>query len=149
MKKRQVRRYEHDHPESKVLVADATKARRMDVDKEVQREAGWITARRAILMLTKDALICGDWVIPLNQIDSVSLLEIKQGIFRGYVLKVVSKENHYQFGLSYNPEWQTQSHFPLKAESATVGYSKFSSLLRIVRFVSVFIFLGWIFRQLF
>ena len=133
----QVKRYKNKHPDTPVLIADATKARQMEANADVKNGAGWIFSRRAVLMLTEDKLVCGDWHIPLNQIDSVSLLEVKQLFLKTHILKVQSNGQHYQFGLPYNPSWEEQTHFPLKAEATKLSFSSFSIITRIIAFLVI------------
>lgn len=64
-----VARFKAQEPESIVLAAGATKARRLAEETAVRSEPGWVTARRATLILTNDKLVCGSWTIPLASIE--------------------------------------------------------------------------------
>lgn len=130
----QVNRFKKLHPDQEVLIADITKARKMKSNEEARYEAGWITARRTVLIVTTQALVCGDWTIPLSSIQEAVLLHIPGGS----LLKISTKDGaHYQFGIQRNPAWEKQKAFLLRIEKGTLKFSKFSLILR-------FLFLIWL-----
>jgi hypothetical protein len=111
------------------LIADGTKARKVASNEEAQYEVGWATARRGVLMLTTKELVCGDWTIPLSQIQEATLLHISGGS----LLKISTKDGlHYQFGLQRNPGWEEQTVFPLRVEEAALKFSTTSFILRLL-----------------
>jgi hypothetical protein len=59
----------------------------------------WIVARRAMLKVMPDALVCGDWRIPYDKIDEAVLFSI-WSIFPGFLLRVRVAGTIYQFGLN-------------------------------------------------
>ena len=71
----QVNKFKKQHPDVEVLIADMTKARKVKTNEDVQYEIGWATARRSILVLTTQGLFCGDWAIPLSDIQEATLLK--------------------------------------------------------------------------
>lgn len=136
---RRKKRFEAQNLEERVLAAGATKARKVrGSSAKVQHEAGWIVARRGILLLTNSRLICGSWDIPLSSIQSANLLKVKAFLAKGFVLKVSTENEHYQFGLQYDPAWESQTALPLIVEESKIGYSVFSIIVRII----FLIFLG-------
>jgi len=125
----QVNKFKKQHPDIEVLIADATKARRVKSNEEVQYEMGWATARRSILMLTTSGLFCGDWTIPLSNIQDATLLHISGGS----LLKVSTTDGlHYQFGLQRNPAWEEQKVLPLNVQQGALKFSKTSFILRLL-----------------
>jgi hypothetical protein len=128
----QVNRFQGRNPQAQILAVGASKARRLAANTAIQHEAGWITSRRAALILTKDRLICGSWNIPLASITSATLHRVKAFAARGLVLKVATDKHHYQFGLQYDPAWERQTALPLVIEDSKIGYSLFSIVIRVI-----------------
>jgi len=136
----QVNKFKKQHPNTEVLIADGTKARKVESNEEAQYETGWATARRSILILTTQGLFCGDWTIPLSDIQEATLLQIPGGS----VLKVSTKDGlHYQFGMQRNPAWERQKVLPLAVQETILRYSKTSLLLRLL----VLVWLAYIIGQ--
>lgn len=128
-----VRQFKANEPDAQVLVAGATKARQFDKDVTVQREAGWMTARRGALILTDQKLVCGSWQIPLSSVNKAVLLRVKTFFVKALVLKVSTADgHHYQFGLQYDPLWETQTALNLTIEESKIKYSGFSIALRVI-----------------
>lgn len=133
----QVSRFRKQHPDEEVLIADATKARKVRPGSEVRHEPGWITARRGVLMLTTRNLRCGNWVIPLSSIREATLLHIPGGS----VLSIsTSNGDHYQFGMQRNPAWQRQMHLPCKIEYGALKFSKVSLVWRLIALTGLLYF---------
>lgn len=129
----QVRRFKVEEPDSQVLAAGATKARKFGKDSEVQHEAGWIAARRGALILTQEKLVCGSWEIPLSTINNALLLRVRSLFAKALVLKVSTTDGYYyQFGLQYDPAWETQTALKLTIEEGKIKYSVFSIALRVI-----------------
>jgi hypothetical protein len=126
----QVQQYRARNNHVPVLAAGATKARKMHKAEEVRSGAGWITARRATLILTKEKLVCGSWEIPLVSIKEARLLRVKSMFAKAFVLKVSAEEGYYQFGLQYDPTWENQTALPLIIEDGKINRSPVLSLLR-------------------
>jgi hypothetical protein len=136
------KRFQAGYPEESVLAAGATKARRVSSEyAAVQHEAGWITARRAVVLLTNNRLICGSWVIPVSSIKSATLLRVKAWFAKAFVLKISTDEGHYQFGLQYDSDWEQQTAFPMVIEDSKIGYSFFSIALRIIIFILLILYI--------
>jgi hypothetical protein len=129
-----VSRLKAEEPDIQVLAAGATKARKMGEETDVKYEPGWVVARRGVLILTGDKLICGPWKIPLATITGATLLRVIGPFFaKGLVLKVsTAGGSHYQFGLQYDPAWESQTALKLTVEDSKIKYSVFSILVRIV-----------------
>jgi|YNPNPStandDraft_1061719.scaffolds.fasta_scaffold36173_2 N12 class adenine-specific DNA methylase len=47
-----VNKFKKQHLEEEVLIADATKARKVKSNQQARYEMGWVIARRGVLMLT-------------------------------------------------------------------------------------------------
>src|SRR5215216_40904 len=119
----QVNKFKKQHPNEEVLIADGAKARKVKSNEEAQYEMGWATARRSILILTTKGLFCGDWTIPLSNVQEATVLQIPGGS----VLKVSTKDGlHYQFGMQRNPAWEKQKVLPLTVQATVLRYSKTS-----------------------
>lgn len=108
-----------------------TKATNEEGD-EVRRSSNWVTARRARLHVTRDALVCGDWTIPYADIQEAVLFSVSQMLVPGYVLRVKAKGVTYQFGLNWGRFWERELPFPVHREKARLRYSFFSIALRIM-----------------
>ena len=135
-----VKRFQEQIPDTQVLAAGATKARKMTADSEPRYEAGWATAKRDVLILTTTSLYCGDWVIPLETVQEATLLQIAGGS----LLKVSTLDGlHYQFGLSRDPAWAAQTALPLAIHVSELRLSRFSLIVRLI----LLIWLGWSFSQ--
>ncbi|MFQ5857770.1 MAG: hypothetical protein ACE5LU_19365 [Anaerolineae bacterium] len=128
----QVKRFKAKEPDSQILVAGATKAQKGDEDTGVRYEPGWIVSRRGVLILTSDKLVCGFWEIPLTSVINATLLRFKGLLSRWLVLKVATDDgSHYQFGLQYDPTWETQTALKLTVEDGKIKYSAFSIVVRV------------------
>lgn len=131
--KRVRNRYQLAHPSETVLASDASKAIHTDSNDEIKRGPDWVTAKRAVVLLTKQKLVCGDWEIPVESIASAKLLKISSLLGSGQVLKVsTTTGEHYQFGMQLNPEWTQQQVLPMTLEKGHVQYSAFSVVVRII-----------------
>jgi len=125
----QVYKFKTQHPNVDVLIADGTKARKVSSNEIAQYEVGWATARRGVLMLTSKELVCGNWTIPLSNIQEAILLYISSGS----LLKISTKDGkHYQFGMQRNSAWEEQKLFPLRVEEGALKFSKTSLIIRLV-----------------
>lgn len=127
------RRYQESNPGETVVAADASKGIITTGETDITRGASWVTSQRAVLMLTTSKIICGKWIIPLDQIQSSKLLRITSLFGAGAVLKIQTKDGkNYQFGMQVNPEWTQQQVIPLTPEAAEVKNSIFSIVIRII-----------------
>ena len=125
----QVNKFKKQHPNEEVLISDVTKARKVKSNEATQYEMAWATARRSILILTTQGLFCGDWTIPLSNVQESTLLHIPGGS----VLKVSTNDGlHYQFGMQRNPAWDKQKVLPLTVQETVLSYSKTSLILRLL-----------------
>lgn len=108
---RRVRKqFEQEHPNEKILAADASKGIVTTSDQAVQRGPNWATAQREVLLLTDKRIVCGNWSIPLDTISKTQLVKINSIFGGGYVLKVQTIfHKNYQFGMQVNPEWVHQN----------------------------------------
>lgn len=139
------RKYELDHPNEKVLAADASKGIVTKTHQDIQRGLDWVMSQRAVVLLTDKKLVCGKWTIPLDTITTAQLLKINSLFGSGQVLKVqTTDDKNYQFGMQLNPEWTSQQRLPLTLEKAPVKNSPFNS---VVRLVAVGYLIYWIYTR--
>lgn len=123
------KKFERDNPNEIVLAADASKGVITKKDQDIQHGANWVTSQRAVILLTDKKIVCGKWIISLDEISAVQL--IKYG--SGQVLKIQTNNGiHYQFGMQTNPEWTNQQILPLTLEKGQVKYSFFSIIVRLI-----------------
>ena len=97
---------------------------------DVRRSVNWAVARRGWLHVFPDRLQMGDWVIPYSTIQAATLFRLKT-LLGGYVLRVKTASQTYQFGLNPWALWGKQLPFPHSVESAPVRHSALSIALRI------------------
>ena len=127
------RKYSTEHPEEKVLAADASKGIMTNGDKDIKRGLDWVTSQRAVVLLTDKRIICGQWNIPLDNIVSSQLIKINTTFGPGLVLKIGTKDQgNFQFGMQMNHEWTEQITLPVTLEKGKVKYSMFSIIVRLV-----------------
>lgn len=128
----------NDHPAERILAADGAKGIITKGDQEIERGIDWVDSQRAVILLTHKRIRCGTWDIPLTNIEAARLLKISSLYGPGLVLKVKTRDNqHYQFGMQFNPEWTTQTALPLTLEQGTVKTSTFSLIIRLLGVGSV------------
>ena len=96
--------------------------------KATDREGGrlrfswnWVVARRAELMVGRDALICGDWHLPYREFESAELAAVR---FWGTALQLIVRHGGrvYQFQLPPASAWD----FVLKPHPFWLGELPFS-----------------------
>ena len=127
------RKYSTDHPNEKVLAADASKGIITKVNKDITRGLDWVTSQRAVVLLTDKRIKCGRWDIPLDNIATSKLVKINTAFGPGQVLKVTTKDqDNYQFGMQMNREWTEQTVLPLTLEKGKMKYSLFSIAVRLI-----------------
>ncbi|MFH1778572.1 MAG: hypothetical protein ABH847_00870 [Candidatus Omnitrophota bacterium] len=120
-------------PNSKIIASGATKGRILKNESNVQYGFGWIISRRSALILTEEKLLCGNWVIPLSDIQKASMLKFRSTFSKGLVLKISTKNNkHYQFGLTYDPIWENQKILQFEIDTQKIKYSWLSIIVRII-----------------
>lgn len=125
--------YSKTNPTEKILAADGSKGITTKGDKGIERGLDWVTSRRAVLLLTDKQIKCGNWEIPLENIETAQLLKINSLFGSGHVLKLKTKdERHYQFGMQFNPEWTNQNVLPLTIEHGHVKTLTFSLIMRLI-----------------
>lgn len=124
-----VEKFERNNPNLKVIVAGATKARKTEEDSEPRYDIGWARSRRSVLILASDGLHCGDWFIPLTDIQDSRLLRISGGL----LLKVSTVSGFfYQFGLQYDPMWENQTVIQVEKEDTVLAFSPPSLIIRLI-----------------
>ncbi|MEO0727634.1 MAG: hypothetical protein AAFZ63_24035 [Bacteroidota bacterium] len=127
------RKYEAKYPGETVLAADACKGTRVKGDGEIKRGANWVVSKRAVLILTNKNIVCGDWLIKLDDIEKATLVFFDSFWGAGQVLQIKTKEQlHFQFGMQRNPAWDGQNVLPLTIETGKLKYSWFSIIVRVL-----------------
>lgn len=110
----------------------------------VRRSANWALARRGWLRFFPDRLELGDWRLPYADIEHATLFRLRT-LLGGYVLRVTTANQCYQFGM--NP-WALAGRtlpFPHDEQVTRVGYSLFSVVVRILALAYL---LAWAFGRL-
>ena len=93
----------------------------------------WVTARRGILKVYPDRLVCGDWTIPVTGIREAVLSSFRSSFgIPGYVLRVDTEMKTYHFGMNGNRFWKGALPFPVRREKAKLAYSAFSIIARCI-----------------
>jgi hypothetical protein len=129
-----VQNFKAAHPDETVLIAAASKAQRNHDEQPVQYGAGWVTARRAPVILTDKRLVCGDWDVPLEKVIYAEMVTYGSGV----ILKIGDTDKfHYQFGMQWTSAWQEQGVLKIKPSEEKLAMSTFSIVLRVVVF-------GWL-----
>lgn len=129
--KRVKRKFEMDNPGEKVWAADGSKGIVTTSNQDIRRGLDWVTAQRAVVLLTDQKIVCGKWIIPLDTISTAQLIKVNGG----QVLKIqTTDDKNYQFGMQSNPEWVNQQILPLTIETGKIKYSPFSILVRLIAF---------------
>ncbi len=114
----------------KPIYSCMTKASTAEGD-DLRRSLNWVVARRGILKVMPNALVCGDWRIPYDEIDEAVLLSIRS-VLPGFLLRVKSRGTVYQFGLNWNPFWRKELPFAVSREKGKLKYSAFSIVVRAI-----------------
>jgi len=89
----------------------------------------WLFARRGELILTSDALVCGDWWIPYEKIEDAVLVSVPTPFGTACNLEVTASSVTYQFQLKseslwrmkVHPFWQGPLPFPVRRETRRIG----------------------------
>ena len=102
----------------------------------------WGFARRGTLEVREDSLQCGDWRIPCSEIQEAVLLSTPYLWTKAYVLKIVTEDVTYQFGLNPGAYWQGNLPFPLEREEGGITWVV-GNILRIVIIAGIILYLLW------
>ena len=125
--------YLKTNPTEKIFAADGSKGITTKGDKGIERGLEWVTSQRAVVLLTDKRIQSGKWSIPLENIETAQLLKINSLFGPGQVLKLKTRDdNHYQFGMQFNPEWRNQNVLPLTIEQGHVKTSTFTLIMRLI-----------------
>lgn len=132
--KKAAMKFKTEYPDETILASDACKGISPAQDKAVKRGSDWVTAQRAVLLLTDKRIVCGKWNIPLETISEAHLIEYRS-LFggAGQVLKIETENGkYYQFGMQKNPAWTNQSTLPLSLEKGQTANAAFSILFWLI-----------------
>ena len=129
------KKYQIENSPEIVLASDASKGIITKGNDDIEHGVNWVTAQRAVLLLTTKNIVCGKWKIPLENIQNAQLLRISSLLGSGQVLKIQTKDNsNYQFGMQLNKEWTSQQILPLELENGQVKKSITRIIIRIIIF---------------
>jgi hypothetical protein len=110
-----------DKNKVKTLAADAAKGIIIANSSEITRGSKWALSQRSIIFLTDKAVFCGKWNIPIESIDSASMVRFKSIFGGGQVLKIDTLDKKcYQFGMQVNNEWRNQKALNITFEDGKV-----------------------------
>ncbi len=123
-----VKEFEQNNPDRQIIIAGATKARKLKSDRSPRYGLGWAVSRRSVLFLTEDGLHCGNWFLPLNTITEATIIKTPAE----EILKVgTSSDQYYQFGLKNCSAWEAQSVLPIMIERSNLVLSVTSIAFRL------------------
>lgn len=107
-----------------------------------RHSANWIVSRRGWFRIFPDRVECGDWVLPVTDIERAMLYRGRQLWTTVRVLELQTKTLTYQFG--FNPWVAVESHlpFPFSGEKVRLKHSIFSLVVRLV-LIACLAFLLW------
>lgn len=127
------RKISANHPDESVLAANASKGIMTKENNDIKRGFDWATSQRAVLLLTNKRLICGEWDIPLEIIETAELVKIHTSFGTGQVLKLTTNDqDNFQFGMQLNKEWTEQTALPLTLEKGKLKHSLYSIIVRLI-----------------
>lgn len=130
--KRVVKAYKNKYPDQEVIAASGVKAVRSTPQTEIKTGAHWVTAKRAVAILTNDRIICKDWEIFHKDIKSAELIRFKSLLSKGQVLNITTNENvGYQFGMQRNTDWTKCKTLELNYVDKKIKMSTFSIVIRL------------------
>ena len=131
--KRVVKSYQNKYPDQEVIAASGVKAVRSTPQTEIKTGAHWVTAKRAVAILTNDKIVCKDWVISHEDIKSVELIRFKSLLSKGQLLNITTNEDiGYQLGMQRNADWTKCKNLKLNYVDRKIKMSTFSIILRLV-----------------
>jgi hypothetical protein len=153
--------YEEGYPENDDIetqeealpVAGMTKVIRTSEDISLERGRAWTKAARGKLTATSDNLLFvaaprsarlygpesglptfEDFSIPISNIKHAVLIQTRQDSPGPLVLKIATADGYwYQFGLNYDPAWETSLPFPVTKQFSKMKWSRYSILVRVWR----------------
>ncbi|MEQ1732732.1 MAG: hypothetical protein ABL940_03615 [Bacteroidia bacterium] len=139
------RKFELSNPSERVFATDASKGIMTTTNQDIKRGLNWATSQRAIVILTDQKIICGNWIIPLDSISTAQLVKINSLFGGGQVLKIqTTDDKNYQFGMQLNPEWTSQKKLPLTLEKGQIKHTTISIILRLI---AVGYLIYWIYER--
>lgn len=117
-------RWDADHPLDQVQVALACKARRLSAAAPIGPGIAWLFARRAPLLLTAHHLVCGDWVVALDDVVSARAT-VGYGVLpltQGMMLRVSLRSGEQlQLGCLYEPKLLDDPRLAVEREPFSRG----------------------------
>jgi hypothetical protein len=121
----QVKKFKSEHPDETVIMAAATKARKMNSEHGISVGIGWAFARRGALILTEEAFYCGNWVIPISKLKYAEIATIPSILgYKGLLMKLADNNgNHFQFSLNNADLWLSQDIVSFKRTEPSKYYS--------------------------
>ena len=95
-----------------------------------RRSVNWAVSRRGWFRIFADRVQCGNWLIPVPEIQRAVLYHGRQFWLPVRVLELETEGGTYQFG--FNPWVRVESHlaFPFSRQEVRLKYSIFSVAVR-------------------
>jgi hypothetical protein len=113
---------------------------------DIRYSHNWVMSRRGILRVTTEGLECGNWYISYSDIQEAVLFSTRQMFIPGYVLRVRTNSQIYQFGLNPGAFWKGDLPFPVQRERIRLKYSPFSILVRLLWLAAMAYFIWRLFK---
>ena len=115
---------------------------------QLRYSPAWVTARRGVLKVYPDRLVCGDWTIPVAEIREAVLSSFRSAFgIPGYVLRVDTDSKTYHFGLNGGRYWKGELPFPVRREKVKLRYSAFSIAARCLLIAMIIYYIYSIYSQ--
>jgi hypothetical protein len=113
----------------KTFIVKATK----NEGDEIRRSFNWALARRGTLKIYDDHLECGDWSIKYSDFREAVVFSFRSPLFiPGYILRVKTDADIYQFGLNPGSFWKGELPFEAKREKQKLKNSTYSIVVRLL-----------------
>jgi hypothetical protein len=78
----------------------------------------WVVARRGWFKIFEDRVECGNWCIPLSEVQKATLFRFRYWFMKATVIQLDTADGHYQFG--FNPWASPTDHMSLTFEEQEV-----------------------------
>jgi len=130
--------YAKKNPGDDIVFAGAAKGVIYEISSDVERSVKWVTARRAVLLLTKQAIIHGNLRISLKDVKQAEIILFNSFLTKGMVLRInTTDEKQHQFGITFDESLLNQKSLELTVSNEKVKHSPLSILARILLVVII------------
>ncbi len=126
-------KFAKENPRETVLASDASKALLSKGTGKIRWGVDWVTAQRAVVLLTDKRIKYGYWDIPLDEVEEARLYEVNSLFGTGQIIKITTNDNYnFQFGMKRNYEWTDQSVLPVTLVKRKMKYSLVTMISRVI-----------------